>query len=61
MTRGLQSLLIGGQYLRLQDSLIRLFYRVYKGVVGAAGNESNSLLFLLAYYINKKSHYRILF
>jgi hypothetical protein len=61
MTRAIQALLIRGQYTELQDSLIRTFYRVYKGVVGAAGGESNSLLYLLAYYTNKKSHYRILF
>ena len=61
MNRAVQALLIRGKFTELQDSLIRTFYQVYKGIVGIASGESNSLLYLLAYYTNKKAHYRILF
>lgn len=61
LTRSLQVLLQRQCYPELHERLIKLFYEVYKRLLEGVGQGSNSLLTLLAYYIGKKQHYRILF
>lgn len=61
MNRALQYLLIRNKFPEVHENLIKTFYNAYKNIVGLAMKENNSLLFLLAYYMNKKSHYHILF
>ena len=61
LTRALQSLLIRNYYPKLHQNLVKTFYNVYKQVLTDASTQTNSLLFLLAYFITKKNNYRILF
>lgn len=61
MSRALQSILIRNSYSTLHQSLIKAFYTIYKQVLEVAAGQSNILVYLLAYYINRKDQYRTLF
>lgn len=61
LSRALQSILIRNSYSTLHQSLIKTFYTIYKQVLEVAAGQSNILVYLLAYYINRKDQYRTLF